>query len=161
MAWTKLETTTLVAKATTVDVTIVSKKFITIMSHAIAITANLYPEIELNADTGSNYAYRRSINGGADGSGGSYKALFPTNTPVATTETFFSISHICDISGKERLGISQDVFSEASGATNAPSRQEHVSKWTNTADALTTVKRTEDGSGEYDTGSNVSIIGTD
>jgi hypothetical protein len=159
--WKEIARTTLGSAGDTISVTdLANKRYYMVLTDAIAV-GNLYPELELNGDaTSGNYRYRRAINGGTDSTGG-YVALFPTNTPVATTETYFAVSYLSNLSTKEKIGMSNDVFSEASAATNAPSRQRHVSKWTNTSDAINRIDRSEDGSGTYNTNSEVVVLGWD
>ena len=159
--WKEVARTTLGSAGDTISVTdLANKRYYMVLTDAIA-SGNLYPELELNGDaTSGNYRYRRAINGGTD-STGAYVALFPTNTPVATTETYFAVSYLSNLSTKEKIGMSNDVFSEASAATNAPTRQRHVSKWTNTSDAINRIDRSEDGSGTYNTNSEVVVLGWD
>ena len=159
--WVELARTTLGSAGDTISVTsLADKRYYMVLTDGIA-SGTLYPELEINADTGNNYAYRRSINGGADSSGGTYKALFPSNNPVATTETYFAVDYLSNLSAQEKLGTSHDVFSEASGAGVAPSRQEHASKWTNTSNAINRIDRSEDGAGQYNTNSEVVVLGWD
>ena len=159
--WKELGRTTLGSAGDTISVaSLADKRYYMVLTDAIGVTSSLYPEVEINGDTANNYAYRRAINGGADTSG-TYKALFPTNTPVAIGETYFAVDYLSNLSAKEKLGISHDVFSEASGSGNAPSRQEHVSKWANTSTVINRIDRSEDGSGEYNTGSELVVLGWD
>ena len=160
--WTELARTTLGSAGDTISVTgLADKRYYMVLTDAIAV-GTLYPELELNGDTTSgNYRYRRSINGSTPDTTGGYVALFPTNTPVATGETFFSVSYLSNLQTKEKLGMSEDVISEALSSDNAPSIQEHVSKWTNTSDVINRIDRSEDGSGTYNTNSEVVVLGWD
>ena len=159
--WKFLDKTTLGSAGDTISVTgLDNKRYYMFLTDAKAVTDNLYPELEVNGDATTNYGYRREING-VTAAAGSYKAMFPTNTPCAVGETYFSVGYIANLANKQKLGISHDVFSEASSSTNAPSRQAHVSKWNNTTDSINRLDMSEDGSGEYASGSELVVLGYD
>ena len=84
-------------------------------------------------DTGSNYSYRQSINGGADGTGASTTGGFMYGTGAdATIKMFFNIFFVNN-SANEKLVICNLTYNNTAGAGTAPNRIESVTKWANTS----------------------------
>lgn len=167
--WKELDRTTLDTTGDTISVTSLdNKRYYMVLTSAKA-SGTLYPEVELNGDTGNNYAFRRTINGGTNGTpnggnnAGQYTALFPSNTDVANGETYFAVDYLSNLSGKEKLAYSCDVFSEADGAGYAPTRQQFGCKWvpTTASDVINRIDRSEYASGEYLADSEVVVLGWD
>ena len=159
MAWEKLASNKLTtAGDTLIDTTITAKKHLWIQESKIP-TGNCRSKYQFNSDTGNNYAQRYSDNGGTDGtftsspviyayhSGGSAKAL--------------STTYIINETSKEKLLICEIVENGGDGAGNAPNRQEIVGKWENTSNQITSIKIFNDGTGSFDTDSEVTVYGTD
>ena len=65
------------------------------------------------------------------------------------------------ISSEEKLSISHTVRQETAGAGTAPNRQETAGKWTNTSADITGVQLTNSDSGSFDTGSNLTALGSE
>lgn len=167
--WKELDRTKLDTTGDTISVTSLdNKRYYMVLTSAKA-SGTLYPEVELNGDTGNNYAFRRTINGGTNGTpnggnnAGQYTALFPSNTDVANGETYFAVDYLSNLSGKEKLAYSCDVFSEADGAGYAPTRQQFGCKWvpTTASDVINRIDRSEYASGEYLADSEVVVLGWD
>jgi len=113
-----------------------SKKYLWIQAYVIP-TASNEATIRLGKttiDTASNYATRRSFNGGAD-------ATFVNQTLIAnqggafTTPSLFNF-FILNISAKEKLVTGHSVMQSTAGAGNAPQRSEYVGKWDNVSDLI-------------------------
>jgi hypothetical protein len=119
----------------------------------------IYPQLGLNNDTGTNYASRRSANGGADTALTSRTYMFEGG--AAGTTTNFSITYCIGISTEEKLAIRFTIFQNTAGAANAPAREELVGKWINTSDQITEIDEINGAAGDYDTDSNFSALGTD
>jgi len=115
-------------------------------------------DITFNNDTGSNYADRRSVNGGGD-STQINQDNFRAIANAVSNDTKFMVMETFNISDEEKLCIWESVSSEASGAGTAPTRFEHVGKWVNTSNDITEIDCTNDGGGDYASGSNLSAIG--
>jgi len=163
MAWQKLDTTTLGSAGDTITLNgsgsgFTAKKFLKILSHTLA-SGNINWKLKFNNDSGNNYSNRLNDNG-------------TESTAVSRTElaSFSSSSvaydrfHVCDvidISAQEKLVITHMVESNTAGAGNAPLREEHIGKWTNTSAQITRGDAFNDGTGDFATSSNVSILGTD
>jgi len=68
-------------------------------------------------------------------------------------------ANITNISNKEKLVISDQVASEATGAGNAPRRSEAVTKWTNTSAQITSIQLINNASGDFAVGSYITVLG--
>ena len=110
-----------------------------------------------NSDTGSNYAWRRSINGGADSTSTS-TTIIPSNS-VSYDDFQFTTSYIANLAGKEKLVISQGTDASAVGAGTAPDRNEIAGKWVNTTDPIDEITMTTT-SANYNLG-EVVVLGWD
>ena len=158
--WKSNGSTTLVIAGDDILVPAVSGKFFQTVSNTIA-TGSVFHDGRFNSDTGNNYNYRYSDNGGADGTSGSAtdKVLLGAG---GTTTQGFSVSYISNISGEEKLVVTpQGVAQGVAGAANAPTRRSSVSKWDVTADLINSITAWNSNSGDYNTGSNLTVFGTD
>jgi len=136
----------------------IGQDFNMVMSHCINVTGDASIRMRLNADSGANYARRRSDNGGADSVQGSNTYSYWTGS--ASTGNVFYISYICGIAGEEKLMMVWNTFSNTAGAGNAPTRFELAAKWSNTSDSITSFDGDAGGS-YFDTSSNISALGSD
>ena len=159
MAWTKNGTPdTLTGTADVLTISdMTANKFLCILCETIPSGA-ANPKMTLNNDTGSNYARRRSEEGGAD-------ATATNQTEIDfgrdTTELVFSISFMANIATEEKLVIMNNVTNNTNGAGNVPKRSEMVWKWVNTSDSITRTDVTNSQTGDFATDSNVSVLGSD
>ena len=162
MAWGKLGSTTLTTTADNIDTSVfTTNKFITLLSHVINSGAvNIGHRVgNTTLDTGSNYAKRTSLSGGSE--------LTPTSQSnwiedgLSHSGDNFMISNIINIADEEKLAIVFATQSNTAGAGNAPSRTEQVSKWTNTSNQFDIISTINYGSGDFDTDSNLSALGSD
>ena len=115
---------------------------------------NIY---RFNSDTGSNYAWRRSINGGTDSTSTSTTTI-PSNS-VQFDDFQFTTSYIANLAGKEKLVINHGTDASAVGAGTAPDRNEIVGKWANTTDPIDEITMTTT-SANYNLG-EVVVLGWD
>ena len=160
MAWVKAGSTTLDGTNDVIDVTSLSNnKFITLLNHGL-YSGDANGTFNFNNDTGSNYAQRQSYAGGSDGTPETSQTKFSYNDS-STHDSIFAVSDIVNIAGEEKLFITHYGTVTSTGA-NAPFRAEQVGKWANTSDAITSIKHTQSSSGgDYLSGSNVSVLGSD
>ena len=94
----------------------------------------------LNTDSGSNYSRRYSNDGGSpDGTDISQTSLFGSGLTFGDYNQFM-VSYISNLSGNEKLGITHIASGQTTGASNAPSRWEGVSKWANTSNAINRIQ---------------------
>jgi hypothetical protein len=112
-------------------------------------------------DTGSNYAHRYSINGGADGTGtsGSNGWFLDQGSSAAVDRGFVNLFMVNNASN-EKIGVMHDVWSETDGASTAPERNEHAVKWANTSNQINIVDLNGLGSGDY-SGGQIKVWGSD
>lgn len=113
----------------------------------------------LDNDSGSNYAGRYSFNGGGDGTLTSQTQAHLYSNVNTLDE--FDVAYIINMAAEEKLMIGFAVNGTTSGAGTAPSRGELVSKWVNTSDQFTRIDAVNLESGDADTGSNLSALGSD
>lgn len=157
--WVELARTTLGSSADTIDVSsLADKRYYMVLTSKVG-TANSGCWLRLNSDTGSNYAYRSSNNGGTDGTGVS-QATCGAGTS-ATGNPAFGVRYISNLATKEKLVISNFIEQNTAGAGTAPNRRELTAKWANTSNAVSTVTERNIDSGDYSSGSEVVVLGWD
>lgn len=114
-------------------------------------------QYRFNADTGSNYAARRSSGGSSDSTDTSDTSLQFTNQ--MSLYNSLTVTKITNIATEEKLCINHTTVSEATGAGAAPKRHEVVGKWTNTSNQITRIQVYNDDSGDYEAGSYITVWG--
>jgi len=156
--WERLAHVALSSTSDTIDSgTFTAKKNLKVIAYTKG--ANTELQFRFNSDSGSNYASRRSGDGGGDSTFTSQdKSKVNATGGASTTETYMT-AHITNISNKEKLVISDQVASEATGAGNAPRRSEAVTKWTNTSAQITSIQLINNASGDFAVGSYITVLG--
>lgn len=117
MAWARNGTPdTLSSAGADIEITdLTAKKFNLFLSHTIPSTTTAN-DINFNNDTGSNYAWRQSADGGSDTTSTSQTKLdFRRNS----NEDHFHLFYVVSISGEEKLGVYFNVTPLSNGAGNA------------------------------------------
>jgi len=159
--WVELGRTTLGSAGDTITVSsLADKRYYMILSSEIKSGTNSTPFIRFNNDSGSNYARRYHV------LGGEY-----TNTSVdnigmnisSSSGHQFQVGYWANYASKEKLGIIHAVSQQTAGATTAPDRNEIAPKWANTSNAINRVDviNADSGTGDFDTGSEVVVLGWD
>jgi len=154
--WEELGRDTLTTTGDSMTVTIPVRKFLNIIVYAIN-SGTISTQITFNGDTGTNYARRRSDNGGADTSNTSE---YNVSVSTAVAGIIYSESYVINIATQEKLVISS-TSNIVSGAGTAPTRRENAGKWVNTTDAITSVTCTNNQSGSYLADSYLIVLGHD
>jgi|LWDU01.1.fsa_nt_gi hypothetical protein len=157
--WTELARTTLGSSNATIDVTSLSdKRYYMILCNASGFSGGSNTGTQLNADTGSNYATRRSNNGGAD-----YTDVSFSDMEAACTGTVpaFQVGYLTNKSDKEKLLITHLVSENSSGSGTAPFRNESVGKWANTSSAVSSYQWITSASTTFNSGSECVVLGWD
>ena len=159
--WVELGRTTLGSSGDNITVSSLDdKRYYMILHNSTTTGGNSTPAIRLNSDTGSNYSTRASSNGGSDTT-----ATSQSHAGTAVTSTgsnnLFALSYISNLSSKEKLIQTWGTNFNSSGASNAPSRRERVSKWTNTSDVINTITHHNPDTGDFASGSEVVVLGWD
>lgn len=163
MAWNKSTSADGTGASTYTSATFTSTKFMTILNFTEATTTlNHYLTVGNGTiDTGSNYAWRSSQNGAADGTGTSRsEGLINQSGTTDSGEVGFTVIYVINIASEEKLFIHHIVDQIASGAGAAPNRREAANKWANTSNQIDVVG-SYSASGTYNANSNISVIGSD
>lgn len=139
--------------------TFTAKKYLWIQAYVKgdgSSTPNL--RVQVNGDTGSNYAERQSSNGGSDGTGASQDHF-----PASNGGKFgnFSNMFVINNASNEKLFIVHGVSVDTSGAGTAPVRREIAGKWANTSNQITSIKIYKSTGGNYQSGSVIKVWGSD
>lgn len=163
MAWIKAGSTTLGSAADDMDITdLTAYKFNMFMIHSpIDNTANnINHRYTFDNNGATDYAYRESIDGATDGTFTS-QALIGMNT--GNHDDLFDILYVVNIDSEEKLLIGFQVSQNAAGSANAPSRSESVGKCDTTTNTgqFTRIDCNNSSTGNYDTDSNISALGSD
>lgn len=162
MVWEKAGSTTLTSPSNDISVPdITDKTFYMILHNNLDNGTSMRIGTRINNDSGLNYAERRSANGGGDNTNTNASEINLTDA-VTTTEQWLGINFMMNLSTEEKLQLSYYCGSNALGASNAPNRVEVVSKWVNTSTVLDRWDSVRiAGSGQSNTDSNISVIGSD
>ena len=158
MAWERLAHVELSSDGDTLDSgTFTAKKNMKVIVYLKGTADVTRGQYRFNADTGSNYASRRSSNGGSDGTDTSDTSLQFTNQ--MSLYNAYTVTEITNIADKEKLCINHTTVSEGTGAGNAPASHEVVGKWANTSNQITRIQVYNDDSGDYEAGSYITVLG--
>ncbi len=129
--------------------------------HTIS-AANIIANLTTNSIVNTDYAQRNSTNGTGDQLGIDQTALLMASGLIQASDKFYMIYFI-NIDGEEKLMINHTIDRGNAGAGNAPLRNEFTGKIDNTTSSVrfTSIDVTNLGTGDYDTDSNLSALGTD
>lgn len=161
MAWGKAGSTTLGSAGDDIDITdLTTNKFNQVLIHGLEDSANITYKQTINNDGGSLYAFRRSGNGGADGTGTSEASV---GINASAFGEAFIVEYIIAISGEEKLGIAFDCIRTTAGAGSAPNRDETVFKYVpaTLTDTIDRIDVNNSSTGNFATSSNISVLGSD
>jgi len=127
--------------------------------HQLAST-NVSPEYRLDSNSNTDYAWRKSSNGGTDGT-----TTSDNNAQIDSAggnNDKFAVMFSCNIDSEEKLAISFLVDRNTAGAATAPNRTEGVSKVdTTTNTGQYTSIDSETGGYSIGIGSNISALASD
>jgi hypothetical protein len=157
--WVELARTTLGSAGDTINVSSLPDKRYYMVLADLKASGYILNNTRFNSDSGNNYAWRRSLLGATDGTTVSTNFISQSDTGAQIGD--FSVDYITNLSAKEKLTISHVVENPSSGAGTAPSRIEVVGKWANTSSVVSAISKFNDHSGDYDTGSEVVVLGWD
>lgn len=117
------------------------KRYYMLLNNGRSWTSGSNSSFRFNSDTGTNYAFRDSRNGAAD-----YTETSSARTldyiGTGSENELFGVSYISNLAAKEKLLVSSSVVQKTAGAGTAPSRDEVVSKWSNTSAAINRITAT-------------------
>lgn len=153
-----LGSTTLGSSGNTVTVSgLTARKYLIVELFCIETGGAIRANFTFNSDTGSNYSLRTSTNGAADSTNVSQPSIFTDNQ----TENQYYRLFLVNISANEKLVILNEIGANTAGAGNAPRRNEIVGKWSNTSAQITTITATNDVAGNFNTGTIMTVYGSD
>jgi len=163
MAWNKLGTTTLGSAGDDLDITsMTANKFNQFMVHTPIDNAsnNINHRYTFDDNSATDYAYRESINGATDATF-TNQALIGLNT--GNHDDLFDMLYVLNIDSEEKLLIGFQISQGSSGENAAPNRSETVGKVDTTTNTgqFTRIDCNNSSTGNYDTDSNISAIGSD
>ncbi len=163
--WEELASTTLGSPANDITVSFTSKKYMWFQLGTIPVTSGMNSNLRLGSsstlDTGSNYAYRGSANGGADATATSSTSLDTFNGDQTVGNLSYCNGFFINNAANEKLIIYHSALIGTAGAGTAPARRENVGKWANTsnqADILGFVRI--GGTGQHGIGSTLKVWGS-
>ncbi len=157
--WEELGRTTLAGSADSITVNIAAKKYLKVFCIYASTGGTVDAGIRFNADSGNNYAYRFSSNGGADSTSTSqsYVILTGATTVLKWDSTKLSVYNIA---ADEKLGYYVRSSVGTAGAGTAPARLEGPFKWANTSAQITSVSvHNLAGTGDFAIGTELIVMG--
>lgn len=158
--WQEIGRSTLTGAADTITVSALpARRYLKILVFALDTGGTITPTIRFNNDSGSNYATRRSGNGGADSTAVSQTSIGIADSTVACP--YYVVIEMMNYATDEKVGIAHSAEANTAGAGTAPQRRESIIKWANTADAISRVDIINGGAGDFATGSEVVVLGHD
>ena len=162
MAWGKAGSVETTGASLTVT-SVLDSKFYTFLYNSIP-SGDMTEYMRLgsgSADTLDSYANRKSTNGGAEGAYNT-RSNMVVSAKSGATQPELGVGYIFNRATEEKLMIYHAVNANASGAGTAPDRIEVAGKWVNTSDVMDVIQMYDvNGVGDYDTGSNLSVLGSD
>ena len=134
--WEELASVDISTGTTSTTGTFTAKKYLWVQVYMNS--SSIAYDYTFNSDTGSNYAYRKSTNGGGDGETAN-DSVFLSNHGFDSNphyDNFFIVNN----SANEKLVIGNRMSQGTAGAGSAPNRQEIVGKWANTSSQITSIQ---------------------
>ena len=113
-------------------------------------------------DSGNNYAWRYSQNGGADSTSTSRDFVYESSATSNSGESGFRVLYIVNIASEEKLIIGFSIDQLATGAGTAPNRMELTHKWANTSNQIDIVGgHNNSGAGDFTSDTDLSVLGSE
>jgi hypothetical protein len=160
--WVELGRHTFGSALETLDVSsLPDKRYYMVLAHYLDSGSTAPATVwRFNADTGTNYAYRRNADGGTDSTSTSQTYMSTAYNNIDTTG--FELNYIANLSSKEKLLQGHQVYQSTAGAATAPNRVENACKWANTSNAVDQIQiNTVTAGRTYGTGSEMVVLGWD
>tara|TARA_R110002020_G_scaffold108512_2_gene251431 strand:+ start:1542 stop:2015 length:474 start_codon:yes stop_codon:yes gene_type:complete len=157
MAWEKLVSIELTGTGDLIDTGTFDAKEKLFVEYYINASGSAGTNLRVNSDASGNYAYRFSSNGQAD-------TTLTTQGIVELRVLYgnsFGTMNIINKSAQAKLFIIHEVAQNTASASNAPQRQQNVTKWVDTSAQITSLQLSNDGGGDFAAGSTITIWGTD
>lgn len=160
MAWNLLATDTLTGTSTTMSTgTFAAKKNLKVEIYTINTGGVVNAKMQFNSDTGSNYSYRYNADGGSNTTANSQTEIDlrmgELNGPAYSSTVIFNLS------GQEKLSMTDVVNANTSGPGSYPSWYVISGIWSNTSAQITSINLLKSAAGSFASGSYITVYGTD
>lgn len=151
--------TTLGSNGDTITVSsIPARKYIKVVAFFTATGGNVTANLTFNGDTGNTYARRQSVNGGTDATVTSQSSI---GLSSAATDPNYYYMDFANLATQEKVVDIERISRGTAGAGNAPDRIKIIGKWANTSNQVTSMTLTNAGTGDFASGSEIVVFGTD
>lgn len=158
-AWKEVGRTILGSSGDTISVTGIPDKMYYMMLGSYLPSGNFRTTYRINNDSGSNYALRKSEDGGAENVTTSITDMTVGNEDTDTA--YFDVSYLYNLSANEKLMINNNMRTGGGGAGSVPKRVEAVAKWDNTSSVINRIDAINDQGGDFASGSECVVLGYD
>lgn len=135
-----------------------ARKYLRVIVFCADTGGTISAAVTFNNDTGSNYANRRSDNGGADATATSTTSIAMVNAVAQNFDLRFEVENTATLAKIPRYSATGEG---ANGAGNAPNKYDGSAKWHNTSDQITRIDVTNAGTGDFNTGSQIIVLAKD
>lgn len=159
--WQELGRTTLGTAGNTITVSFTAKKYLWVKFSLVPTGGTCDHGMRFNSDTGTNYNYRRSVNGTADVTGTSV-AYFYYDAAVTSSSPFYGDLFIDNIASQEKVGQGFVGGAAVLGAANTANKVQYSNKWANTSAQINRIDSINtSGTGNFAIGSELIVLGHD
>lgn len=125
-------------------------------------TGTLSPGLRFNADSGSNYAWKYSVDSAVPTSGTSASAIAPSGSLSGGVRAIVIIDLYNNLAGDRKVLNCEMSYILDSGATVAPFMSDCSGLWANVSNRVTSVSFIRlSGTNEYDTDTRITVWGYD
>mgnify|MGYP003646104098 CR=1 FL=1 len=158
--WKELARTTLGSTTATIDVSSIPDKryYMTLLS-SVALSQGATSRFRYNGITSTTKAYTQSSDGGGDVSDPTVNGI-NIKSGSSTELPWFNVGYHTNLSGKEKIMMSNTVQQNASGEANAPSRDEIVGKQ-DLSSSINQITSFLASTGNYSSGCEMVVLGYD
>ena len=138
--------------------TFTAKKYLMVDVHRIRSGA-VNSRIQVNGDTGSNYAHRNMGASNSYGSDATTTSSTSIHSHALTSYDSFTTYLIANKASKEKLMIIHEINRDNVDGNATPERTEAVAKWANTSDAITSINVINTDTGNLNVGTSIRVWG--
>jgi len=159
--WSTLASTKLTSANATLDVSFTAKEYLLFQVKLIVTSASSAAvRYTLNSDTGNNYDYSYTLNDTSSAFSTNQSEINPAGVDFTASKVGFMNIWVHNVAAQTKLGLSHFMSNQANINST-----EGAFEWDNTSDQITSAQFFNDTggypSGQYDTGSEVVVLGYD
>lgn len=156
--WEEIGRTRLTSAGDTIEISgLPERRYLKILISLFPSGGTISTSLTFNSDTGTNYSAQRSTDFGAASDITSQTGLFVDTT--LSNEARFSVIEVSNFENKVKLFLAKTMESGGADATTAPNNRRVNGKWSNSTDLISTITLSNTGTGSYDTGSELIVLG--